>query len=71
MGELIKKIGILCVHDRSYSVELNKSSGLGGDLEIHIQSDDARFELSQSEYIELIASVVYSEAYLRALKDIK
>jgi hypothetical protein len=71
MGEKIKNIGKFTINDNEYVIELNKSSGNSKEFEIHIQSNNTRFELSESEYNQFSSTINLAIENLKKIKKIK
>jgi len=56
MGELIRTIGNIKFKDRLYEVEENESSG--EEKLIHMQSDEFRLEVLESEFVQLASLII-------------
>jgi hypothetical protein len=68
MGEKIKTITSLKIKSTEVEIELNKESIIGGPRYIHIQSDDFRMSLTESEYIQLVLTVNKARKQLEYVK---
>ncbi len=68
MGELIRKIGELRIKEKIFDVELNESEGNNGEKIIHIQNKNIRYEMSESQFIDLCINIVHAKNNLDKLK---
>ncbi len=70
MGEKIEILGSIKVNNTLYDVELNKPVDSKDELQIHIQSEDFRVELSENEFIQILVTVKWAKEKLKQLKKI-
>lgn len=68
MGEKIKNIGKYINRNHKFNIELNHSSDRKKNLEIHIQSSNARFELNESEFFQFASTIALAAENLKKIK---
>ena len=70
MGEKIKDIGSVKINNRTYSIELNKSTVGKKHYEVHLQADKSRIEFKEDEFNEFATSVILAFENLKNLKKL-
>jgi len=68
MGEINKILGELSIKGNKFSVELNQSSFAEGAREVHIQNEEFRFSVPETEFLRMAACVLLAEKQLRLIK---
>ena len=68
MGEIYKKLGLIQIKKKFYTIELNYPSGDEEDFSIHIQGDSARIEMSYSEFKDIYYGLISSYNFLKSYK---
>lgn len=68
MGEKIKTLSKGKILNNDFEIELNHPPSKGRDEQIHIQSEQFRFEIDKKDYIEYALSVLVAEKNLKKLK---
>ena len=71
MGEKIKVLSMGRILKTNFEIELNHPPSVGSDEQIHIQSDNFRFEIDRQEFIELALTILLAEKNLKQIKKIK
>lgn len=71
MGEKITNLGKFFYKGKKFNIELNHSSGSGKSYEIHLQSDDMRYELNETEFNQLSTCILLACENLKKLKKIQ
>lgn len=71
MGELIRKIGNLKIKGQDFSIELNEPNNKSTDRIVHLQNDKLRYELKESDFLELCALTLHAADNLSILKNEK
>ncbi|MCU7835160.1 MAG: hypothetical protein KZQ83_07870 [gamma proteobacterium symbiont of Taylorina sp.] len=71
MGEKIKTLSHGKILNIDFEVELNHPPSKGQDKQIHIQSEQFRFEIDRKDYIKYALSVLVAEKNLKQLKGIE
>ncbi len=71
MGEKIKTLSKGVILKTNFEVELNHPVSFNQDQQIHIQSDNFRFEIDKSDYIKYALSVMLALRNFKNLKKIK
>lgn len=54
-----------------YEIELNSPLSINKDRQVHIQSNNFRFEINEKEFINFALTVLLAEKNLKTLKNIK
>jgi len=70
MGEQIKILAKGIILDTPIEIELNHALAKTGDQQIHIQSDNFRFEIDKKDYIKYAMSILVAAKNLKNLKRI-
>lgn len=70
MGEKIKILSGANLLHKKFVIELNSPTVKGQDEQIHIQSENIRFEIDKKHYIKYALSVLLAEKNLKYLKGI-
>jgi hypothetical protein len=63
MGEIIRKVGEFKFKDVKFEVEENESGN--SESLVHIQSDEFRMEMPESEYIKISALLINANKKLK------
>ena len=72
MGEKIKDITILKLHDMDVAIELNDGNASTRAFKtIHVQNDRFRLQLKESQYLQIAAAVSVAAKKIRGYKEIK
>jgi len=69
LGELIKFLGELPIRGRKFRVELNQSSFAEGAREVHIQNEEFRLSVPETEFLRMAACVLLAAKHLRLIKE--
>ena len=70
MGEKIKKLGEIKIHGKLYDVELNEPNILTKPNQVHIQSEDFRFEINELDFYRMGLLIKIAEQKLKKIKSI-
>lgn len=71
MGEKLQVLGTLQLRSTNYSVEVNKpSSTSSSPLEVHIQSDNSRLELTLNDFVKLAVAISAAKYKLSIYKKL-
>ena len=70
MGEKIKKLGEIQIHGKLYDVELNEPHVATKPNQVHIQSDDFRFEINELDFYRMGLLIKIAEKKLKKIKSI-
>lgn len=71
MGEKIKTLSRGKLFGSALEIELNGPVINNDDRQVHIQSDNYRFEMNKNDYIKYAMSLLVAEKNLKNLKAIK
>lgn len=71
MGEKIKILAKGKLLGSDIEIELNRPPSQGCDEQIHLQSDNLRFEIDKKDYIQYALAILFAEKNLRRLKKLK
>ena len=72
MGEKIKDITVLKLHDMDVAIELNDGDANSRSYKtIHIQNERFRLQLKESEYLEMAATLHVAADRLRKIKRLE
>lgn len=71
MGEKIKVLSTGRILKANFEIELNHPPSEGSDQQIHIQSDNFRFEIDRQEFVKLALIVLLAEKNLKQIKNIE
>ncbi len=72
MGEKIKDITVLKLHDMDVAIELNDGSASTREYKtIHVQSERFRLQLKESQYLQIAAAVSVAAKKIMQYKEIK
>lgn len=70
MGEKIANLGKISLRECNIDVEINHPLSAGMPRQIHIQSNNFRFELNEDEFIRLVSAVLLAKEKLKRQKKI-
>ncbi|MCR4651622.1 MAG: hypothetical protein K5662_07670 [Lachnospiraceae bacterium] len=70
MGEWIKNIGELHIGNSVFNVELNEPVSNDSDRIIHIQNDNARFLLTETEFLQMSTLALQAMEQLKNYKKV-
>ena len=70
MGEKIRTLSRGKIHGVDFEVELNKAHAAHMPRDIHIQSNEFRYNLDEREYLHLALTVLNAKKKLEKLKGI-
>jgi len=70
MGEKIKIIAKGSMSGSNFEIELNHPVLKGRDQQIHIQSENFRFELDKKDYIKYALSILVADKNLKIIKGL-
>jgi len=68
MGEIIECLGVMEIKGKKFKVELNQSSFAEGSREVHIQNEEFRFSVPETEFLRMAACVFLAAKQLRLIK---
>lgn len=68
MGEKIRNIGEIKLAKSSFIVELNKATFKNGPRYVHIQNDKLRYNLTESDFAELVLQINKSAEKIKRMK---
>ena len=71
MGEKIKTLSKGKIFNSEYEIELNDPPSINKGRQVHIQSNNLRFEINEKEFIKFALTVLLAEKNLKTLKNIK
>ena len=71
MGEKIKTLSKGKIFNSDFEIELNRPPSQGCDEQIHLQSENLRFEIDKKDYIQYALTILFAEENLRQLKKLK
>ena len=71
MGEKIKTLSKGKIFNCEYEIELNSPPSINKGRQVHIQSNNFRFEINEKEFIKFALTVLLAEKNLKTLKNIK
>lgn len=72
MGEKIKDITVLKLHDMDVAIELNDGDASSRAYKtIHIQNERFRLQLKEAEYLEMAAAIRIAAKKIREVKEIE
>lgn len=71
MGEKIKILAKGKLLGSDIEIELNRPPAQGCDEQIHLQSENLRFEIDKKDYIQYALTILFAEENLRQLKKLK
>lgn len=71
MGEKIKILAKGKLFGSNIEIELNRPPSQGCDEQIHLQSENLRFEIDKKDYIQYALTILFAEENLRGLKKLK
>ena len=71
MGEKIKTLAKVKLLNKDFEIELNHPPIAGTDEQIHIQSDNFRFEIDKKDYIKYAISILVAEKNLKKMKGLE
>ncbi len=69
MGELIKNIGDIKIKGEEFVIEINHRTTVGGERSIHIQNDNGRFCVSESDYSKFVMTMIAAKDKLLKSKE--
>lgn len=64
MGEIIKKVGAITIGSKTFDVELNKATYVGGPRYIHIQNPKFRYCLTEADFYQFASEILKSRKHL-------
>jgi hypothetical protein len=70
MGEKIKILAKGKLFGSNIEIELNRPPSRGCDEQIHLQSENLRFEIDKKDYIQYALTILFAEENLRQLKKL-
>lgn len=68
MGELIRELGEIKVGRNRFLVELNKATRKDGKYDIHIQNDFTRLNISEYDFCQMAAAIIYADEKITKYK---
>lgn len=71
MGEKIEDLGELILAGKRFGVDANLGLPGRGGRDIHIQNDQFRFQIYESQYLEFLAKVISSSVKVKKSKGLK
>lgn len=71
MGEKIRVISSFGLDKGELEIELNEASIINGPRYIHLQNEKFRFGVTESEYIQIAATICKAAKYFKYNKNIK
>ena len=71
MGEKIKSLNSFLHRGTKFEIELNHPPSTGANQQIHIQSENLRFELDKNDFVRFGISILLAAKNLKNIKEIE
>lgn len=71
MGEKIASLSKIKFRGSNFEIEMNLPHSKGMKNDIHIQSDNFRFQCKEDDFYKLAANILLSREILRRIKKIE